>query len=108
MVKCATQALFYDPNNLKCLYRRAQAYKSMAMQSSSLKEKYELLEKARKDLEKINAADTNNKQCKEMLQEVVRLSIEVKLVLRNQEIQQKQQQPLHQSNNEEKENNLKK
>ena len=57
---------------MKCLYRRAQALKSIADAISdnsveNLKIKYDKYERARKDLEKVNLIDSTNKLSKEML-----------------------------------------
>ena len=49
---------------MKCLYRRAQAFKFLGEKNEDLKERYEKFEKARKDLEKLHSIESNNIQCK--------------------------------------------
>ncbi|KAL4473939.1 hypothetical protein ABPG72_000301 [Tetrahymena utriculariae] len=108
VVKCTTSALYYQEANIKCLYRRAQAARALGDAISeektieNLKLKYEKYEKARKDLEKVNQLDNNNSAAKQLLQEVSKLGIEVKLSLRhleteklNQKNQELQEQDQH-------------
>ena len=99
------KVLEIEPNNSKGLYRRGQAFKKLADEKlesnledgsessqniESLKVANELLEKSKTDLEKLTKLEQNNKDVKDLLSEVIRSIVRIRLQLRTLETEKSQ------------------
>lgn len=79
VVELASKAISHDPNNLKALFRRGVAYQQLANAEQELLRQNDLLELARKDLDKLVYLDSQNKQAQEKQAEVTKQNVECRV-----------------------------